>query len=228
MRASGGLPRPRTELRARRNPPPAPARDPGARGAVLWRVQRPARPARRCRSGALAGRLEAHSMTVQAPGFRTRRNPTHEGPGKPPDAFQPRRTLPEHTNSPRQPTPKQTGKPAPPGRGTKRQSMPGPQPNPTDPPPHRGAPGGRPPGKNCEPLARPQRAEHRATPGGYGGKPPGVAIIGVPTGARNAGMCSDGGPEHRFECYYETDPDASNRDTNDARNRRRRALFYAA
>ena len=27
----------------------------------------------------------------------------------------------------------------------------------------------------------------RATPGGYGGKPPGVAIIGVPTGARNAG-----------------------------------------
>src|SRR5262245_28573333 len=29
--------------------------------------------------------------------------------------------------------------------------------------------------------------EHRATPGGYGGKPPGVAIIGVPTGARNAG-----------------------------------------
>ena len=29
--------------------------------------------------------------------------------------------------------------------------------------------------------------EYRATPGGYGGKPPGVAIIGVPTGARNAG-----------------------------------------
>src|SRR6201996_9715558 len=29
--------------------------------------------------------------------------------------------------------------------------------------------------------------EKRATPGGYGGKPPGVAIIGVPTGARNAG-----------------------------------------
>src|SRR5580693_4475576 len=27
----------------------------------------------------------------------------------------------------------------------------------------------------------------RATPGGYGGKPPGVAFIGVPTGARNAG-----------------------------------------
>jgi hypothetical protein len=24
-------------------------------------------------------------------------------------------------------------------------------------------------------------------PGGYGGKPPGIAIIGVPTGARNAG-----------------------------------------
>jgi hypothetical protein len=30
-------------------------------------------------------------------------------------------------------------------------------------------------------------SEVRATPGGYGGKPPGVAIIGVPTGARNAG-----------------------------------------
>ena len=27
----------------------------------------------------------------------------------------------------------------------------------------------------------------RATPGGYGGKPPGVAIIGLPTGARKAG-----------------------------------------
>src|SRR5215831_2817074 len=88
--------------------------------------------------------------------------------------------------------------------------MPGPQPKPTDPPPHRGAPGGRPPGKNCEPLARPQRAEHRATPGGYGGKPPGVAIIGVPTGARNAGRCSDGGPEHRFERYYGSPLDAYN------------------
>jgi hypothetical protein len=31
------------------------------------------------------------------------------------------------------------------------------------------------------------RPKKRATPGGYGGKPPGVAIIGVPTGARNAG-----------------------------------------
>ena len=39
--------------------------------------------------------------------------------------------------------------------------------------------------------------EYRATPGGYGGKPPGVAFIGVPTGARDAGRCSDGGPEHR-------------------------------
>jgi len=29
--------------------------------------------------------------------------------------------------------------------------------------------------------------QKRATPGGYGGKPPGVAFIGVPTGARNAG-----------------------------------------
>jgi hypothetical protein len=53
-------------------------------------------------------------------------------------------------------------------------------------------------------------AEDRATPGGYGGKPPGVAIIGVPTGARNAGRCSDGGPEHRFECYYDSPHDASN------------------
>ncbi len=35
--------------------------------------------------------------------------------------------------------------------------------------------------------ARHRRAKIRATPGGYGGKPPGVAIIGVPTGARNAG-----------------------------------------
>jgi hypothetical protein len=89
---------------------------------------------------------------------------------------------------------------------------------PTGPSPHRGF-GGRPPGNYCEPLARPHEgAEHRATPGGYGGKPPGVAIIGAPTGARNAGRCSDGGPEHRFECYYESQPDASNRDTNDRQN----------
>jgi hypothetical protein len=51
--------------------------------------------------------------------------------------------------------------------------------------------------------------EDRATPGGYGGKPPGVAFIGVPTGARNAGRCSDGGPEHRYACYTETPPCAS-------------------
>jgi hypothetical protein len=45
-----------------------------------------------------------------------------------------------------------------------------------------------PPGERCEPSrSRLEGGEHRATPGGYGGKPPGVAIIGVPTGARNAG-----------------------------------------
>ena len=45
-----------------------------------------------------------------------------------------------------------------------------------------------PPGRRREPSrSRPEGGEHRATPGGYGGKPPGVAIIGVPTGARNAG-----------------------------------------
>src|SRR6266700_1755818 len=50
-----------------------------------------------------------------------------------------------------------------------------------------GGPGVVPPEEHCEPPARRKCAEHRATPGGYGGKPPGVAIIGVPTGARNAG-----------------------------------------
>ena len=51
-----------------------------------------------------------------------------------------------------------------------------------------GASGVVPPEEHCEPPARAQKGpEHRATPGGYGGKPPGVAIIGVPTGARNAG-----------------------------------------
>jgi hypothetical protein len=59
---------------------------------------------------------------------------------------------------------------------------------------------------------RPKVAGHRATPGGYGGKPPGVAFIGVPTGARNAGRCSDGGPEHRYACYTETPPCASRPD----------------
>jgi len=59
--------------------------------------------------------------------------------------------------------------------------------------------GGIPPEKHCEPRrSRPKADEDRATPGGYGGKPPGVAFIGVPTGARNAGRCSDGGPEHRM------------------------------
>ena len=35
--------------------------------------------------------------------------------------------------------------------------------------------------------AGPARHKKMATPGGYGGNPPGVAIIGVPTGARNTG-----------------------------------------
>src|SRR5579863_9921410 len=59
----------------------------------------------------------------------------------------------------------------------------------------------------ASPRRRPKGPEHRATPGGYGGKPPGVAIIGVPTGARNAGKwCSDGGPEHRRLCYTKAPP----------------------
>jgi len=40
------------------------------------------------------------------------------------------------------------------------------------------------PGQNTASKAE---APKGATPGGYGGKPPGVAFIGVPTGARNAG-----------------------------------------
>ena len=59
---------------------------------------------------------------------------------------------------------------------------------------------------------RPKDPGHRATPGGYGGKPPGVAFIGVPTGARNAGRCSDGGPEHRYACYTESSCCASRPD----------------
>src|SRR5689334_19108665 len=58
----------------------------------------------------------------------------------------------------------------------------------TDRAPLRGVRGVVPPEEHCEPPARGLKSpEHRATPGGYGGKPPGVAIIGVPTGARNAG-----------------------------------------
>jgi len=37
--------------------------------------------------------------------------------------------------------------------------------------------------------------EKRATPGGYGGKPPGVAFIGAPTGARNAGNGAPAGDQ---------------------------------
>src|SRR5205823_7938211 len=82
------------------------------------------------------------------------------------------------------------------------------------PAPHRGFRGSS-PGRDCEPWRRRLKgAEDRATPGGYGGKPPGVAIIGVPTGARNAGRCSDGGPEHQSECYYDSPHDASNPEHN--------------
>src|SRR6476646_1203492 len=61
-----------------------------------------------------------------------------------------------------------------------------------------GGSGGDPPGKAPRAIAKQAQrpTKIRATPGGYGGKPPGVAFIGVPTGARNAGRCSDGGPEH--------------------------------
>jgi hypothetical protein len=38
-------------------------------------------------------------------------------------------------------------------------------------------------------------AKKRATPGGYGGKPPGVAFIGAPTGARNAGNGAPAGDQ---------------------------------
>jgi hypothetical protein len=82
-------------------------------------------------------------------------------------------------------------------------------------PPHAGGSGGSSPrGKLRAWRRRLKGAEDRATPGGYGGKPPGVAIIGVPTGARNAGRCSDGGPEHRFEAYYDSPHDASNPEHN--------------
>src|SRR5215472_8135775 len=206
--------RPRTELRGRGNPPPAPARDPGARGAVLWRVQRPARPARRCRSGALAGPPRHAQRPFRRPVSAPDGDPTHQGPGKPPDAFQPRITLPEHTNSPRQPKPKQTGKPAPPGRGTKRQSMPGPQPNPTDPPPHRGAPGGRPPGKNCEPLARPKGpsigrrrvatgANHPASQSSAFRRGPGTPA-GAPTGDQSTGLNATTKPTQMHQTAIQT------------------------
>src|SRR5262249_61065197 len=39
------------------------------------------------------------------------------------------------------------------------------------------------------------RRTKRATPGGYGGKPPGVAFIGAPTGARNAGNGAPAGDQ---------------------------------
>src|SRR5215813_12222099 len=39
------------------------------------------------------------------------------------------------------------------------------------------------------------RRTKRATPGGYGGKPPGVAFIGAPTGARNAGSGAPAGDQ---------------------------------
>src|SRR5215472_17789433 len=71
-------------------------------------------------------------------------------------------------------------------------------------PPSEGSGGSSPRASTASHRRSRKEAELNATPGGYGGKPPGVAIIGVPTGARNAGRCSDGGPEHRFELYTES------------------------
>src|ERR1700733_211094 len=73
---------------------------------------------------------------------------------------------------------------------------------------------GAPPARHSEPEgSSPKDRKHRATPGGYGGKPPGVAFIGAPTGARNAGnWCPSGGLEHRYACYTEHTPSASRPD----------------
>ena len=48
--------------------------------------------------------------------------------------------------------------------------------------------------------------EDRATPGGYGGKPPGVAFIGVPTGARNAGTVLQRGTRAPTIMLHRTSP----------------------
>ncbi len=50
--------------------------------------------------------------------------------------------------------------------------------------------------RTADPRANePSRSKKRATPGGYGGKPPGVAFIGAPTGARNAGNGAPAGDQ---------------------------------
>ena len=60
----------------------------------------------------------------------------------------------------------------------------------------RGVRGVAPPGDVASPAeAAIKSGEHSATPGGYGGKPPGVAFIGVPTGARNAGSGAPAGDQ---------------------------------
>src|SRR5215510_1112904 len=96
MRASGGLP----------------ARVQNSAGGATHRPPPHGIPGRVGRfSGASSGPLGPRAAAVPAPGSAPDGDPTHQGPGKPPDAFQPRITLPEHTNSPRQPKPKQTGGP---------------------------------------------------------------------------------------------------------------------
>jgi hypothetical protein len=87
-----------------------------------------------------------------------------------------------------------------------REAQEGPERSPADPgqrrkAPHsegatRGVRGVAPPGDVASPAeAAIKSGEHRATPGGYGGKPPGVAFIGVPTGARNAGSGAPAGDQ---------------------------------
>ena len=94
----------------------------------------------------------------------------------------------DHGTTPEPPRTRPPAEPEPPqNQATDRTRRP------TDPSPpsgcHAGGSGGSSPRKStASHRRRPLKgAEHRATPGGYGGKPPGVAIIGVPTGARNAG-----------------------------------------
>lgn len=66
----------------------------------------------------------------------------------------------------------------------------------------------------------------KATPGGYGGKPPGVAIFGVPTGARNTGTSAPTGDQSAWPKLYTSHPWDASRVSHDPISRRWRGISF--
>ena len=176
-------------------------------------ARRPARP--RAVRGSAGDALEC----IQAAGFRAGRWGTCENFRRPVGAFQPRTTLPERTDSHLAIVSGQTISPSRP-RATegapRTRAM-------TD--AHGtvapfGGSRGVVPRRGLRAMAKAPEGRRRQRDAGW--------LRGQTTRRRNhrrsdggperRQRCSDGGPEHQFGSYYESNPDASNRDTNEFQN----------